>query len=304
MSLTIRGSLPAIITPMQPDGAVDEGAFRNLIDWHIDEGTDGIVAVGTTGESATLDVDEHTEVIEIAVSQVAGRVPLIAGTGANSTAEALHLTKSAQEAGADAALLVTPYYNRPTQEGLYQHFRTIAEGASIPQILYNVPARTACDMATETTLRLSEIDNIIGIKDATADVPRGVEMMRRAPDGFQVYSGEDITSMDLILGGAVGTISVTANVAPRLMHMMVEAALAGDVAKANEYNDLLIPLHKGLFIESSPTPTKWALAQMGMISSGIRLPLVPLSPECYDIVRGALASAGVEVPDSLETATG
>lgn len=304
MSLTIRGSIPAIVTPMQPDGAVDEAAFRNLIDWHIDQGSDAIVAVGTTGESATLDVEEHTEVITIAISQVAGRVPLIAGTGANSTAEALHLTKSAQEVGADAALLVTPYYNRPTQEGLYQHFRTIAEGASIPQILYNVPARTACDMSTETTLRLSEIDNIIGVKDATADVPRGVDMIKRAPKDFCVYSGEDITSMDLMLDGADGTISVTANVAPRLMHLMAKAALAGDVDKANEYNDLLIPLHKGLFVESSPTPSKWALQQMGMISSGIRLPLVPLSSASHDIVRSALASAGIEIPATLESATG
>jgi len=293
MSTMITGSIPAIVTPMRADGAIDEGAFRNLLDWHIEQGSDAIVAVGTTGESATLDVDEHTEVISIAVDQVDGRVPLIAGTGANATAEALHLTRKAKDLGADACLLVTPYYNKPTQEGLYRHFRAIAEGADIPQILYNVPGRTACDMSNETVLRLCEIPNIVGLKDATADVPRGVELIKQLPDDFAVYSGEDITAMELMLGGGRGTISVTANIAPAMMHAMCVASMAGDRAEAERLNDQLVGLHRNLFIESNPIPSKWALAEMGMISSGIRLPLTPLSESCFDAVREAMAQAGV-----------
>jgi len=298
----ISGSIPAIVTPMQTGGEIDEPAFRSLLDWHIDNGSDAIVAVGTTGESATLSVREHEEVIGIAVDQVAGRVPLIAGTGANATAEAIHLTESAHRVGANACLHVTPYYNKPTQEGLYLHFKTIAEAVSVPIILYNVPGRTACDMSNDTVLRLAEIDNIVGLKDATSDVPRGIDLISKAPADFAVYSGEDITAMELILGGGRGTISVTANIAPRLMHEMCVAATAGDRDTASRLNDQLIGLHKALFIESNPIPSKWALAQMGMIAEGIRLPLTPLSESAGPAVLAAMKQAGVSVSDQVVSA--
>ncbi len=299
---TIGGSIPAIVTPMQADGAVDEPAFRALLDWHIESGSDAIVAVGTTGESATLSVLEHEEVIGIAVDQIAGRVPLIAGTGANSTAEAIHLTKSAQNAGANACLHVTPYYNKPTQEGLYLHFRTIAEAVPVPIILYNVPGRTACDMQNDTVLRLAQIDNIIGLKDATSDVPRGIDLIDRAPADFSVYSGEDISAMELMLGGGRGTISVTANVAPTMMHKMCAAAVAGDRDTATRLNDQLEGLHTALFSESNPIPSKWALHQMGFIAEGIRLPLTPLASDCHQAVLDAMKQAGVAVSDQVVSA--
>ena len=299
---TISGSIPAIVTPMQSDGAIDEAAFRALLDWHIESGSDAIVAVGTTGESATLDVREHEEVIGIAVDQIAGRVPLIAGTGANATTEAIHLTKSAEAVGANACLLVTPYYNKPTQEGLYLHFRTIAEAVGVPIILYNVPGRTACDMSTETVLRLAEVDNIIGIKDASNDVPRGIDLISRAPSDFAVYAGEDISAMELMLGGGRGAVSVTANVAPRLMHEMCKAAVAGDRDVAGPINEKLIGLHGELFAESNPIPVKWALNQMGLIPDGIRLPMTPLAAGCHGRVLAAMKQADVALAEPSASA--
>jgi len=292
----ITGSLVAIVTPMLEDGALDVPRFRKLIDWHIAEGTDGIVVVGTTGESPTVDFDEHKELIRVAVEHSRGRIPIIAGTGGNSTAEAIELTASAKKAGATASLSVVPYYNKPTQEGMYRHFRKIAESADIPQILYNVPGRTVADLQNDTVLRLAEVPGIIGIKDATASIERGSDLLRRAPRNFAVYSGEDSTGLALMLLGGHGVISVTANVAPRLMHEMCAAALVGDVKKARELNFRLLPLHQRLFVEANPIPVKWALAQMGLIEGGLRLPLSPLSERCYDTVREALADAGIALP--------
>jgi 4-hydroxy-tetrahydrodipicolinate synthase len=292
----ITGSLVAIVTPMLEDGALDLPRFRKLIDWHIAEGTDGIVVVGTTGESPTVDFDEHKELIRVAVEHSRGRIPIIAGTGGNSTAEAIELTASAKKAGATASLSVVPYYNKPTQEGMYRHFRKIAESADIPQILYNVPGRTVADLQNDTVLRLAEVPGIIGIKDATASIERGSDLLRRAPRNFAVYSGEDSTGLALMLLGGHGVISVTANVAPRLMHEMCAAALVGDVKKARELNFRLLPLHQRLFVEANPIPVKWALAQMGLIEGGLRLPLSPLSERCYDTVREALAEAGIALP--------
>jgi 4-hydroxy-tetrahydrodipicolinate synthase len=292
----ITGSLVAIVTPMLEDGALDLPRFRKLIDWHIAEGTDGIVVVGTTGESPTVDFDEHKELIRVAVEHSRGRIPIIAGTGGNSTAEAIELTASAKKAGATASLSVVPYYNKPTQEGMYRHFRKIAESADIPQILYNVPARTVADLQNDTVLRLSEVPGIIGIKDATASIERASDLLRRAPRNFAVYSGEDSTALVLMLLGGHGVISVTANVAPRLMHEMCAAALVGDLKKARELNFRLLPLHQRLFVEANPIPVKWALAEMGLIEGGLRLPLSPLSERCYDTVREALAEAGVALP--------
>jgi 4-hydroxy-tetrahydrodipicolinate synthase len=292
----ITGSLVAIVTPMLEDGALDLPRFRNLIDWHIAEGTDGIVVVGTTGESPTVDFDEHKELIRVAVEHSKGRIPIIAGTGGNSTAEAIELTASAKKAGATASLSVVPYYNKPTQEGMYRHFRKIAESADIPQILYNVPGRTVADLLNDTVLRLAEVPGIIGIKDATASIERGSDLLRRAPRNFAVYSGEDSTALALMLLGGHGVISVTANVAPRLMHEMCAAALVGDVKRAREHNFRLLPLHQRLFVEANPIPVKWALAEMGLIEGGLRLPLSPLSERCYDTVREALAEAGVALP--------
>lgn len=289
----IQGSLVAIVTPMHEDGRVDGDAFRRLIDWHVAQGTDAIVAVGTTGESATLDEAEHCAAIALAVEQADGRIPVIAGTGANSTTEAIALTRCAKEAGADACLLVTPYYNKPTQNGLYLHHKTVAEAVDVPQILYNVPGRTAVDMLPETVARLATIDNIIGIKEATGQVERVVRLRECTPPGFAIYSGDDGTACEAMLAGANGDISVTANVAPAAMHAMCAAALAGDRARAIELDQGLRGLHAELFVEANPIPVKWALAEMGRIGTGIRLPLTWLSDGCHDDLRTALRQAGV-----------
>jgi len=289
----ISGSIVAIVTPMHEDGSLDFPGLRKLIDWHIAEGTDAIVIVGTTGESPTVSVEEHCELIKVAVEQSAKRVPIIAGTGGNSTAEAIELTRYAREVGADASLLVVPYYNRPTQEGMYQHFKKIAESVEIPVILYNVPGRTVADMSNETILRLARIPNIIGVKDATGNLARGTDLLRLAPPSFAVYSGDDATAMALMFCGGRGNISVTANVAPRAMHELCVAAMAGRTAEAIAINNKLLPLHNKLFVEPNPLPVKWALMEMGLISSGIRLPLVNLSDEYHETVRGALRDAGV-----------
>ena len=287
------GSMVAIVTPMNIDGSVDWPALEKLVEHHIAQGTDAIVSVGTTGESATLDHNEHTEVIERTVKAVAGRIPVIGGTGANSTSEAVLLTERAAAAGVDGCLLVVPYYNKPPQEGLYQHFRTIAEAVAIPQILYNVPGRTAVDMHNDTTLRLAEIENIVAIKDATNDLDRGRDLINRSPQDFMVYSGEDGTACELMLSGGKGTISVTANVAPELMHRMCTAAVAGNAKEARELNTQLEKLHKALFVESNPIPAKWAVQQQGIIGDGIRLPLLPLSAANQEAVREAMQAAGV-----------
>jgi len=289
----ITGSLVAIVTPMFEDGVLDIARFKSLIDWHIAEGTDGIVVVGTSGESPTVDFDEHKELIHIAVEHARGRIPIVAGTGANSTAEAVELTVSAKKAGASACLSVVPYYNKPTQEGLYRHFRKIAEAVDIPNILYNVPGRTVADMANDTVLRLAQIPNIVGLKDATTNIERGSDLIKRAPKGFAIYSGDDATALALMLLGGHGVISVTANVAPRLMHEMSAAALAGEVARAREINFKLLALHRNLFVEANPIPVKWAVAQLGLIEGGIRLPLTPLSPQFHDAVKEAMREAGV-----------
>ncbi len=291
----IAGSMVALVTPMDAQGRLDWDALSKLVDFHLQEGTNAIVAVGTTGESATLDVNEHIEVIRRVVDQVAGRIPVIAGTGANSTREAVELTTNAKTAGADACLLVTPYYNKPTQEGLYQHFRHIAEAVAIPQILYNVPGRTVCDMLPETVERLSKISNIVGIKEATGDLQRGQEVLDRVSSDFLVYSGDDATAVELMLMGGKGNISVTANVAPRAMSELCAAAMAGDAVTARAINDRLMPLHKTLFIESNPIPVKWALQEMGLMVEGIRLPLTWLSPRCHEPLRQALRQSGVLV---------
>lgn len=288
-----QGSMVALVTPMHPDGGLDDEALARLVAFHIEQGTDAIVAVGTTGESATLDHEEHAKVVRQVIELANGQIPVIAGTGSNSTQEAIEQTRHAKEAGADACLLVTPYYNKPTQEGLYLHFKAVAEAVAIPQILYNVPGRTAVDMIPETVERLAQIDNIIGIKEATGDIERGKEIMRRCGKDFEVYSGDDATAMELILAGARGDISVTANVAPRAMHEMCAAALAGDRDKAGAIDERLRILHKNLFIEANPIPVKWALHDMGLISSGIRLPLTVLSQAHQTVVHQALQQAGV-----------
>lgn len=289
----IAGSMVALVTPMDAQGRLDWDSLSRLVDFHLQEGTDAIVAVGTTGESATLDVDEHVQVIRKVVDQVKGRIPVIAGTGANCTREAVALTQAAKDAGVDACLLVTPYYNKPTQEGLYQHFRHIAEAVAIPQILYNVPGRTVCDMLPETVERLARIENIIGIKEATGDLQRAKELLARVPSDFAVYSGDDATAVELMLMGGQGNISVTANVAPRAMHELCVAAMAGEAAKARAIHERLLPLHKNLFIEANPIPVKWALHEMGLIPEGIRLPLTWLSPRCHETVRQALQQTGI-----------
>ncbi len=289
----IQGSIVALVTPMEEDGSMDIAGLRKLVEFHIEQGTDGIVAVGTTGESATLNPEEHCEVIRLVVGQVKGRIPVIAGTGANSTTEAIHLTQAAKEAGADACLLVTPYYNKPTQEGLYLHHKAIAEAVDIPQILYNVPGRTACDMQPATAARISRIPNIIGIKEATGKLERLPEILALAKPGFLLYSGDDATGTEFCLRGGHGVISVTANIAPRLMHEMIAAALAGDRAKAEAIDAKLAGLHRALFIESNPIPAKWAVFAMGLAKKGIRLPLTWLSEGCQDAVRTAMAQAEV-----------
>ncbi len=292
----LTGSLVAIATPMQEGGAIDLPALCKLIDFHVANGTSAIVIVGTTGESPTVDADEHCLLIKTAVEHAAGRIRVVAGTGANSTAEAIHFAEYAAKVGADCHLSVVPYYNKPTQEGLYRHFRTIAEKVSLPMVLYNVPSRTVADLAGETTLRLAQVPGIVGIKDATADLGRGSELIKGlAAAGhrdFAIYAGDDITGLPLMLMGGHGVISVTANVAPKLMAQMCAAALAGDIITARERNNRLLPLHRKLFVEANPIPVKWALAEMGHIHNELRLPLVPLSPQYHDTVREALREAG------------
>ena len=287
-----RGSMVAVVTPMQADGALDFAALAGLVEFHIENGTDALIAVGTTGESATLDFEEHIAVVAKVVELVRRRIPVIAGTGANSTAEALHLTQRAMEAGADACLLVTPYYNKPTQEGLYQHYKRIANSVPIPQILYNVPGRTACDLKPETVERLADIPNVVGIKEAST-LERIQDLVNRLGDRMDVYSGDDGIAAEAMLTGARGVISVTANVAPRLMHEMAAAALAGDRAQTEAINARLAGLHQALFVESNPIPVKWAVHQLGLIPPGIRLPLTPLSESCQPAVRTAMQQAGV-----------
>lgn len=289
----LKGSLVAIVTPMNADGTLDLPSLRALIDFHIEQGTDGIVIVGTTGESPTVDFDEHCLLIRTTVEQVAGRIPVIAGTGANCTREAIELTEQAKTLGADACLLVTPYYNKPMQEGLFQHFKAIAEAVDIPQILYNVPGRTGCDLSNDTVLRLAQVPNIVGIKDATGNIERGTDLLRRVPADFAVYSGDDASSLALMLLGGHGTISVTANVAPRLMHEMCTAAFAGDVAKARDINRKLFPLHQKLFVEANPIPVKWVLTEMNLVQTGIRLPLTILASQHHDTLRDAMRSAEI-----------
>ena len=290
----LTGSLVAIVTPMLEDGSLDIACFKSLIDWHITEGTRGIVVVGTTGESPTVNFDEHKDLIRIAVEHAAGRVPVIAGTGANSTAEAIELSESAKRSGAQLSLSVVPYYNKPSQEGMYRHFRAIAEAVDLPMILYNVPGRTVADLQNDTVLRLAQVPNIIGIKDATGSIERCSDLLRRAPKDFAVYSGEDVTGLPLILLGGHGVISVTANVAPRLMQEMCAAALSGDIARARAANDRLLGLHTKLFVEGNPVPVKWVMVQMGLIAPGIRLPLVPLSANFHETLREAMRQAGIE----------
>ena len=292
----LTGSLVAIATPMQEGGALDLPALRKLIDFHVANGTSGIVIVGTTGESPTVNADEHCLLIKTAVEHAAGRIPVVAGTGANSTAEAIYFAEYAAKVGADCHLSVVPYYNKPTQEGMYRHFRAIAEKVALPMVLYNVPSRTVADLSTETTLRLAEVPGIVGIKDATADVGRGSELIKALAlaghRDFAIYSGEDITALPLILMGGHGVISVTANVAPKLMAQMCAAALAGDILAAHECNNRLLDLHRKLFIEANPIPTKWALSEMGYLHNELRLPLVQLSPQFHETVRRALREAG------------
>jgi 4-hydroxy-tetrahydrodipicolinate synthase len=287
----LTGSLVAIVTPMHEDGSLDLDGFRRLIDFHVREGTDGIVVVGTTGESPTVDWDEHRLLIKTTVDHVARRVPVVAGTGANSTREAIELAAYAKEAGADMSLSVVPYYNKPTQEGLYRHFKAIAEAVDLPHIVYNVPGRTVADISNETLLRLTQIPNIVGVKDATGNIERGTDLARRVPESFALYSGDDGSGLALMLVGGHGVISVTANVAPRLMHDMCAAAVSGDAGRARALNARLVPLHKALFVEPNPIPVKWAAHELGLIEPGIRLPLTPLSASCHDQVRNALRQA-------------
>lgn len=289
----IKGSIVAIVTPMFEDGSLDKDSLRKLLDWHVAEGTDGIVIVGTTGESATVSPEEHCELIKFTVDHVAGRIPVIAGSGGNSTAEAIALTRHAKEVGADASLQVVPYYNRPTQEGMYRHFKAIAEAVELPIILYNVPGRTVADMSNETIARLAPIDNIVGVKDATGNIGRGIELLKMVDKSFAVYSGDDPTAMALMFCGGAGNISVTANVAPRAMHELCAAAMAGDIAKAVEINNRVLELHAKLFVEPNPVPVKWALTEMGKMPAGLRLPLAPLSAPFHDTVRTALRQAGL-----------
>ncbi|HEV3106084.1 MAG TPA: 4-hydroxy-tetrahydrodipicolinate synthase [Trinickia sp.] len=289
----IGGSIPAIVTPMLEDGGLDLPAFRKLIDWHIEEGTDGLVVVGTSGESATLSVEEHVLMIKTAVEHTAGRIPVVAGSGGNSTAEAIELTKQAKAVGADATLQVVPYYNKPTQEGMYRHFSKIAESVDLPIILYNVPGRTVADMSVETMLRLAQVPGIIGVKEASGSIDRAAHLIKAAPAHFRIYSGDDPTAIALMLLGGHGNISVTANVAPRAMSELCKAALAGDAKTARAIHLKLLSLHKNLFIESNPIPAKWALAEMGRMQGGIRLPLTPLDARYHEVVRAALREAGL-----------
>jgi 4-hydroxy-tetrahydrodipicolinate synthase len=289
------GSLVAIVTPMSDDGNIDYSAFKKLIDWHVESGTKGIVVAGTTGESATLTVDEHTALIEVAVAHAAGRVPIIAGTGANSTTEAIELSSHAKRVGASYSLSVVPYYNKPSQEGLYLHFRTIAEAVDIPLILYNVPSRTVADLANETVFRLAEIENIIGIKDATADMGRGSELISSTPEDFAVYSGDDASFLPLMMLGSQGVISVTANIVPKQMQEVCDAVQSRDFELAKKINDRLHMLHTNLFVEANPIPVKWGLKRMGRIGEGIRLPLTNMNTQFEQIILESLANAKVLV---------
>ena len=288
----LTGSLVAIVTPMHEDGSLDFDAFRQLIEFHIEQKSDGLVVVGTTGESPTVTVAEHVELIRFAVEHAKGRIPVIAGTGANSTHEAIALTKAAKEAGAQACLSVVPYYNKPTQEGLYQHFKTIAEAVDIPVILYNVPGRTVADMSNDTVVRLAAIPNIIGIKDATGDMARATDLFSRVPADFALYTGDDATALPFMLLGGHGVISVTANVAPKAMHDLCVAARSGNIAEARKINNALFGLHTKLFVEANPIPVKWATAKLGLMKNGIRLPLTPLSTAGQSAVSVALEQAG------------
>lgn len=290
---TFQGSLVALITPMHPDGSLDYDAYRKLIDWHVKEGTDGFVVVGTTGESPTVSMEEHAELIRVAVEHSAGRAPVIAGIGGNSTDEAIELSQYAKNVGAQAGLSVVPYYNKPTQEGLYQHFKTSAEAVDLPVVLYNVPGRTVANLANETILRLAQVPGIVGLKDATGDIARLGELMHHKPESFQVFSGDDPTAAALILLGGRGNISVTANVAPRLMHELCAAALAGDIQRVRELNGRLSELNKILFVESNPIPVKWAVAEMGLTALGYRLPLTPLDERYHELVRSSLKNVGL-----------
>lgn len=287
----IQGSMVALVTPMHADNSLDWASLHKLVDWHLEKGTHAIVAVGTTGESATLSVEEHLSVIKKVVDQVNGRIPVIAGTGANSTAEAVELTAAAKNAGVDACLLVTPYYNKPTQEGLFLHHQFVARAVAVPQILYNVPGRTGVDMKNETTLRLAAVPNIIGIKDATGDMVRGKALIEQAPSNFAVLSGDDATAVELILMGGKGDITVTANVVPDQIARMCELALAGKAEEARAINQRLMPLHDAMFVESNPIPVKWAVEQLGLIESGIRLPLTRLSEQYQEQVAAAIRAA-------------
>jgi len=287
----IQGSIVALVTPMYENGAIDKESLEKLVQYHIKQGTDALVAVGTTGESATLSENEHCEVIKTVVDYVSGRIPVIAGTGSNSTIEAINLTHKAQQAGADACLIVTPYYNKPTQEGLYLHYKAIAEAVDIPQILYNVPGRTACDMLPETIGRLSKLTNIIGVKEATGDLTRVKKIRDLAGENFAIYTGDDATSVEFCLLGGNGSITVTGNVAPRLVHEMIMAAITGDKETALAIDEKLADLHKNLFIQSNPIPVKWAVAEMGLMRQGIRLPLTWLTEDCFATVRSSMCKA-------------
>ena len=289
----ITGSIVALVTPMQDDGRVDHDALRRLIDWQIAEGTQCIGVVGTTGESPTLSFEEHFEVIRVAVEHAAGRVPVMAGTGGNSTAEAIELSRHAAKVGADCTLSVVPYYNKPSQEGMYQHFRAIAEAADIPMLLYNVPGRTVADMLPDTVLRLAQVPGIVGIKEATGDIERACTLIRKAPKGFSIYSGDDGTAVALMLLGGHGNVSVTANVAPRAMRELCDAALAGDARRAAAVHLRLLSLHQALFVEPSPTATKWALSRLGRCGAALRLPITPLSNAGQTVVEHALREAGL-----------
>jgi 4-hydroxy-tetrahydrodipicolinate synthase len=291
--MIIQGSIVAIVTPMHADGSLDLPGLRKLIDWHIAEGTDGIVIVGTTGESPTVSVKEHSELIKVAVEHVNKRIPVIAGTGGNCTDEAIELTAYAKSVGADASLQVVPYYNRPTQQGLYLHFKKIAETVDLPMILYNVPGRTITEIALDTMLRLAQVPGIVGVKEASGNIGRGTDIMRLAPKGFSVYSGDDPSAIALMLCGGKGNISVTANIAPRAMHDLCAAAMAGDAAKAVAINNKMLPLHNKLFIEPNPVPVKWAMAELGLMGPGMRLPLAPLAEEYHEAVRAAMRESGV-----------
>ena len=291
---TLTGSIVALVTPFQPDGQVDYAALRKLIDWHIAEGTDCIGVVGTTGESPTVDVEEHQEIIRVAVEQAAGRVPIMAGCGANSTAEAIELAKFAKKVGADSQLQVVPYYNKPTQEGQYQHFKAIAEAVGdLPMVLYNVPGRSVANMDNATVLRLAQIPGIIGIKEATGDIAKAQWLIRDVPEGFAIYSGDDPTAVALMLCGGQGNISVTANVAPRLMHELCVAAIAGDRNTAMQIQNRLLPLHRDLFVEANPIPVKWAMERMGLCGGTMRLPMTPLSSANHAVVEAALKASGL-----------